>query len=322
MFLRFLGILLACLTLCQPARAAEKLVFAHLFPENSPQQQVLLKAKRELAARSGGALILEILPRGQVGDQDTRIIEAISLGRADMTFAGGAFAARDYGPIGLLSAPFNFRDFDHWRHFRGSNLARELAAGYEKASGLAVLGYVYYGVRHISAKTAIRTPQDMVGLKIRAGNAPVFLQLFRSLGAKPTPIPFGEIYNALKDGTVDAQDNPLAVIESFNFYRVTPFIALTGHITDTSLTVISRFRLERLPPDQQRIVREVFANTSNELSEILRSREMEAEDGLTKKGATLVAVDREAFRQAVQPLVTGGIFAWSGELYDRLQAIP
>lgn len=320
---RLTGTLLAFLLgLCMPAKAAETLVFAHLFPEDSPHQQVLLQAKAELAAQSHGELTLQILPRGLVGDQDTRIIEAISVGKADMTFAGGSFAARDYAPMGVISAPYNFRDFDHWLHFRDSPMAADLAQEYEKASGLTVLGYVYYGVRHVSAKVAIRTPQDMAGLKIRAPNTPTYLQLFRAFGANPVALPFVDIYDALKSGKVDAEENPLGIIEAFKFHKVAPYIALTGHITDTTVTVISRSRLHRLTPDQQQIVREVFARASNRLTELQREAELTALSRLKAEGATVITVDRAPFIAAAQPLLKGDAFAWSGELYDRLQKIP
>jgi TRAP-type C4-dicarboxylate transport system substrate-binding protein len=115
-------------------------------------------------------------------------------------------AASAYPPLGIASAPYNFRDYAHWQHFRDSKLFRELAAGYEASTGNFVLAHSYYGARHVTANKPINTPADLAGLKIRVPNSPSYIQLFRSLGATPIPLPFSEVYDALKNKAVDAEE--------------------------------------------------------------------------------------------------------------------
>lgn len=306
-----------------PTQAKEILIFGHLYTEASLQQQALLEADEELAQRSGNQIRLEIKPRGQAGDQDSRLIEAVNFGPADMTFVGAPFVARDYAPIGILSSPFGFRDFAHWQHFRTSPLARELADEYEKArSGLIVLGYYYNGVRYLNSKAPIRRSEDLAGLRVRVPNAPIYLQLFRALGATPVPWPYLQTYEALKQGTVDAEENPLTTIEDGKFYEVAPYITLTGHMTDTGVILVNAKRMESLPEDQQKLIRDVFDKLAVRLSERIHAKEVKNMEKLKALGVTFLPIDRAALIAKVEPMVTGTSFAWSGELYDRLQKIP
>jgi TRAP-type C4-dicarboxylate transport system substrate-binding protein len=312
--------LLLLFGMARPAAAVETLVFAHLFARTSLQQQALLEAQAELSRRSHRTLQLKIEPDGVLGDQDTRLIGAISVGKADMTFAGVLFAASDYAPIGMLGAPYAFRDYTHWRHFTTSPLAAELARDYQAASGMAVLGYYYYGARQINARRPIATPEGLAGLAIRSPNAPMLLRLFRGLRAKPVPIPIGQTASALAAGTVDAEENPLPTIVAFDMQRAAPYVMMTGHIIDTTVVIISAARLASLSAEQQALVREVFAHLSQSLSARMRQREMDIEAHLAANGLTPVAVDREAFRAAF--LRAADDNPWPDELFARLQRIP
>ena len=97
----------------------------------------------------------------------------------------------------------------------------------------------YYGERHATSNKAINKPEDMKGLKIRVPDAPLYTMFPRAVGANPTPIAFAEVYLALQNGTVDAQENPLPTIDAKKFYEVQKFIVLTGHITDALLTIVA-----------------------------------------------------------------------------------
>jgi len=317
-------LIVACgLMLGFPAMAKETLIFAHLYTESSPQHQNLLEADKELMERSGGKIGLDIKPRGLLGDQDSRLIDAVHFGQADMAFVGGPFAAQDYAPIGVVSAPFAFRDFTHWQHFKSSALAQELEVGYNKSNNnIMVIGYYYNGIRHINSKNPIRTPDDIFGLRVRVPNAPLYLQLFRALGATPVPWPYLRTYDAIKQGTVDAEENPLTTIEDGKFYQVAPFITLTGHMTDTGIIILNAKHMGNLQSDEQALLREVFDKLSDRLSEQIHVKEMEDMGFLQKNGVTFIPIDRAPLTAKVEAMVQGSSFAWSGDLYNRLQTIP
>lgn len=316
-------IALCCsLFLCAPATGRETLIFAHLYSETSIQHQTLLDADKELARRSGNQVRLDIRPRGQMGDQDSRIMDALALGQVDMTFAGGSFAARDYAPLGIISAPFAFRDFTHWQHFRSSPLARQLAEDYETVSAMTLLGFYYNGLRHLNSKQPIRRPEDLIGLKVRVPNAPSYLRLFRALGAIPVPTSYEHAYETLKQGAADAQENPLTIIEDGNFFDVAPYVSLTGHVIDTGVILIGTKRLASLPENNRALVRDVFLGVSDHLTEQVHAKEMDYLEKRRKIAGAVIPFDREALARKIAPIVQGPDFAWSGELYNRVQTIP
>src|SRR5205823_14539115 len=119
-----------------------------------------------------------------------------------------------------------------------SNLSRESSQGYEHKTKHQVVALVYYGQRMVTASKDIRTPEDMKGMKLRVPPAPSFLMFTPSVGANATPIAFAEVYLALQQGTVDGQENPLPTIMAKKFYEVQSHIILTGHITESLLTIV------------------------------------------------------------------------------------
>ena len=130
------------------------------------------------------------------------------------------------------------RDFDHFMAYRASPLFRQIAKGYEDKTKHKVITLTYYGQRMVTANKAINKPEDMKGMKLRVPPAPLFLMFTKSVGANATPIAFAEVYLALQQGTVDGQENPLPTIMAKKFYEVQSHIILTGHITESLLTIV------------------------------------------------------------------------------------
>ena len=130
------------------------------------------------------------------------------------------------------------RDFDHFMAYRASPLFRDIAKGYEDKTKHKVITLTYYGQRMVTANKAINKPEDMKGMKLRVPPAPLFLMFTKSVGANATPIAFAEVYLALQQGTVDGQENPLPTIMAKKFYEVQSHIILTGHITESLLTIV------------------------------------------------------------------------------------
>ena len=111
--------------------------------------------------------------------------------------------------------------------------------GYTGATGDDIAGLVYYGQRHVTSNAEINTPADMDGMKIRVPNASLYKMFPEAVGANATPMAFSEVYLALQQGVVDAQENPLPTIQFKKFHEVQDHITLTGHITDALLTIVA-----------------------------------------------------------------------------------
>ena len=184
-----------------------------------------------------------------------------------------------------------------------------------------MVAITYYGERHVTSNKAINKPEDMKGLKIRVPDAPLYTMFPRAVGANPTPIAFAEVYLALQNGTVDAQENPLPTIDAKKFYEVQKFIALTGHITDALLTIVAGGTWNKLSAEDKKtfeaVLREAADRCTKEIVEIEKGLAAEFE----KKGKTVARVDRTPFRNAVMKLHNGPDATWDKATYDKLQAL-
>ena len=121
--------------------------------------------------------------------------------------------------------------------------------------GFYVVGYLENGFRHVTnSKQPITKPEDLSGLKIRTMENPMHLAFFKELGANPTPMSWGELYTALQQGTVDAQENPYAMIDDGKFYEVQKYVSETGHVFSYEILIANKKFMEKLPEDLRALV--------------------------------------------------------------------
>ena len=278
-------------------------------------------AAGEIKKRTNGRYDVEVFPASTLG-KETDINQGLTLGTVDIIYTGQLFAGRTYGPISIGGAPYMFRDFDHWKAFSTSPLFAELAEGYrQKSGGNKVVAITYYGERHVTSNKPINKPEDMKGLKIRVPDAPLYTMFPRAVGANPTPIAFAEVYLALQNGTVDAQENPLPTIDAKKFYEVQKYIVLTGHITDALLTIVGGPTWNKLSDADKKIFEEVLKEAAAQGDGRDRRHREEAGAEFEKRGKTVVKVDRKPFRDADVKLHNGPDATWDKATYDKLQAL-
>ena len=305
-----------------PASAQTKLKWAHVYEITEPYHTEALWAAGEIKKRTNGKYDIEVFPASQLGNEN-QINEGLGLGTVDLIYTGVNFAAATYKPLGITGAPFILRDFDHWKAYRASRLFADLAKGYDDKTRHKIVALTYYGQRHVTANKIIMKPEDMKGMKLRVPPAPLFLMFTKSVGANATPIAFAEVYLALQQGTVDGQENPLPTIMAKKFYEVQSHIVLTGHITESLLTVIGSHVWSRLTPDEQKIFADVLKENAAKATEAIAASEKVLAGEFRKLGKTVVEPDREAFRKAAIPLHNDAAAGagWTQAQYDELQAL-
>jgi tripartite ATP-independent transporter DctP family solute receptor len=301
--------------------AQTKLKWAHVYETSEAYHTAAVWAAGEIKKRTNGRYEVEVFPASSLG-KETDINQGLTLGTVDIIYTGQLFAGRTYGPIAIGGAPYMFRDFDHWKKFSTSPLFAELSKGYfDKSGGNKVVAITYYGERHVTSNKAINKPEDMKGLKIRVPDAPLYTMFPRAVGANPTPIAFAEVYLALQNGTVDAQENPLPTIDAKKFYEVQKYIVLTGHITDALLTIVAGGTWNKLSDADKAtfdaVLKEAAAKATGEIIDIEKRMAAEFE----KRGKTVVRVDRKPFRDATVKLHNGPDATWPKDVYDKLQAL-
>ncbi|MBL8707515.1 MAG: sialic acid TRAP transporter substrate-binding protein SiaP [Rhodospirillales bacterium] len=310
------------LVVAQPALAQTKLKFAHVYETSEPYHTETVWAAGEIAKRTNNKYQIEVFPASALGNEQ-QINQALPLGTIDMIYTGTSFAGATYKPLAISGAPGMVRDYNHWKAYRDSTLFKEMSEGYEKATGHKVVSFTYYGARHVTANKAINKPEDMAGLKLRVPQAPLYLMFAKSVGANASPIAFAEVYLALQNKTVDAQENPLPTIQAKKFYEVQSHINLTAHITDSLLTIVGGPTWKKLSADDQKLFTEVLGQAAVRASNAIDKVERELPEWFKAQGKTVVTPDKAAFMAAAAKVNTDPAAGagWTKEQYDRFQAL-
>ena len=169
---------------------------------------------------------------------------------------------------------------------------------------------------------AARTmPRRGVGDSLRVPDAPLYTMFPRAVGANSTPIAFAEVYLALQNGTVDAQENPLTTIEAKKFYEVQKNIILTGHIVDSLATQVAPHVWNKLSDADKRVFFDVTREAAANATADIKKREAQLADEFRKKGLNVHAVDKTSFQDAIMKTVSLESMGYSKADWDKIQAI-
>lgn len=302
-------------------QAQTKLKWAHVYETSEPYHKWSVWAADEFKKRTNGKYDIQVFPASSLG-KESEINQGLQLGTVDIILTGASFAARSFPRLAVSYYPFTFRDADHVIKYGKSDVFKELSEGYKNATGgNTITALTYYGARHSTSNKLFRNCDEMKGLKMRVPDAPAYTALPRACGANPTPIAFAEVYLALQNGTVDAQENPLPTIEAKKFYEVQKNIILTGHIADALLTVVSSQTLAKLTPAEQKTLVEVTQEAAERATNDIRKREAELVDEFKKKGINVVSVDRNDFQQRVLKAITFESMQLDKKDWDRIIGI-
>ncbi|MEI7443723.1 MAG: sialic acid TRAP transporter substrate-binding protein SiaP [Burkholderiales bacterium] len=303
-----------------PALAQTKLKWAHVYETSEPYHTESVWAAEEIKKRTNGRYEIQVFPASSLG-KETDINQGLTLGTVDMIISGPSFAARNFPRIGVAYYPFIFRDAAHQAAYAKSDVFKELAGEYQKRTGIVMTAYTYYGARHTSSNRAFNDCAGMKGLKIRVPDVPAYMATPRACGANPAPIAFAEVYLALQNGTVEAQENPLTTIEAKKFFEVQKHIMLTGHIVDGLVTQIAPHVWTKLSDADKKVFVDVTQEAAARATAQIVKREGELVDEFKKKGINIVQVNRQSFVDAVLKSSTPESLGYDRKDYDRIVAL-
>ncbi len=301
------------------ANAQTKIKWAHVYEVGEPYHKQSVWAAEEIKKRTNGKFDIQVFPASSLG-KETDINQGLSLGTVDMIISGPSFAARSYPRVGIAYYPFIFRDGEHLLSYSKSDLFKEMTEEYRKKTGIAMIAYTYYGARHTTSNRAFKDCAGMKGLKIRVPDVAAYMATPKACGANPTPIAFAEVYLALQNGTVEAQENPLTTIEAKKFYEVQKHIMLTGHIVDGLVTQVAPHIWNKLSDEEKKIFTEVAQEAAKRASADIKKREDELVAFFKKAGLEIHEVDRAGFQQAVLKNVPLESMGFTKADYDKVQA--
>ena len=314
-----LALALGSVVLGAPALAQTKLKWAHVYETSEPFHKNAVWAAEEIKKRTNGRYDIQVFPASSLG-KEADINQGLTLGTVDIIYTGASFAGRSYPPLSVTYFPFIFRDSEHLLKYAKSDVFKELSKGYDEKTGNHIMALNYYGARDVTSTESkpVRTPEDMKGLKIRVPDAPAYLAFPKALGANATPIAFAEVYLALQNGTVDAQENPLPTIDAKKFYEVQKNISLTGHIIDSLLTIVSPAVWNKLSAEDKAVFGAVMQEAADKTGREIIASEERLVGEFRKRGNNIITVDKNAFREAVLKNAKPTDYGYRQQDYDRI----
>jgi tripartite ATP-independent transporter DctP family solute receptor len=310
----------ATLALAGGAFAQTKLKWAHVYETSEPYHTESVWAAEEIKKRTSGRYEIQVFPASSLG-KETDINQGMTLGTVDMIISGPSFAARSYPRLGIAYYPFIFRDGDHLLAYSKSAVFKEMTEGFRDKTGIQILAYTYYGARHTTAQKAFTDCAGMKGIKIRVPDVPSYRATPEACGANPTPIAFAEVYLALQNGTVEAQENPLTTIEAKKFFEVQKHIMLTGHIIDGLTTQVAPHVWTKLSDADKKVFGDVALEAAARATAMIKKREAELVDEFKKKGLGIHTMNRQSFVDAVLKAKSVESMGFDRKDYDRITAI-
>jgi tripartite ATP-independent transporter DctP family solute receptor len=302
------------------AQAQTKLKWAHVYETSEAYHTSSVWAAEEIKKRTAGRYEIQVFPASTLG-KESDINQGLQLGTVDIIISGASFAARSFPRIGVAYYPYTFRDADHLLKYAKSDVFKELSEGYKAKTGIQTVAVTYYGARHSTSNKAFKNCDEMKGLKMRVPDVPAYMALPRACGANPTPIAFAEVYLALQNGTVDAQENPLPTIEAKKFYEVQKNIIMTGHILDSLVTQVGPHVWNKLTDADKKIFTDVMQEAAARGTEQIKKREGELVSEFKKKGINMIDVNKDDFRARIVKAVDMASMGYDKKDWDRIQAI-
>lgn len=276
------------------------LKLGHFAASDHPGNAAAKMFAENVEKRTNGAVKVMVYPDNQLGSPP-ELLEQTIMGTIDMSLGTQGSLDKYSKKFAVVMLPFIFNNYEHAYKVLDGPFAQWAAPDLE-AQGLIFLANWDYGFRNITNNTRpINSPDDMKGLKMRTPPEIQLQSAMEALGANVSKISFAELFMALKQGVVDGQENPLAVIYFNKYYEAQKYLAITNHVYNSMVHVISKKSWDKLTPDQQKIVKEESQKAGNWMRQQIQAQEKETIANLEKAGMQVTYPDPTAFRAKMGP---------------------
>lgn len=281
------------------------LKLGHLANEENPWHLASVKFGEEVSALTDGRIAVEVFPNESLG-KEIDLINGMQLGTVDMTITGESL--QNWAPkAALLAVPYAFKTIEDMDAFASGPVGDEIKSQVIEKVQIRPIAYFARGARNLTSNRPITSPADLNGLKMRVPNVPLFVDVWKSLGANPGPMAFSEVFTSLQNGTIEAQENPLALIKSASFNEVQSHVNLTSHVRSWIYLTIAESTWKKLSDDDQAAVMEAAARAQAYERELFEASLAADRADLEGKGMTFVDVDSAAFQAAAKDAVLANV---------------
>lgn len=283
-----------------------KLKFGHDQAPDHAYQAAAQYFADEVKKRTNGRVQIDTFPNAQLGEE-AQMLDSVKMGTLDFSISSTSNAAGHIPQMGLLSAAYLFIGKDH---LYKAAVDPQVVGAYTKLVDAKKLGFhlvtfLPNGARSFYSTKAIQGINDVQGMKMRVMASPIEIKVWSEIGAKPTTVPFNEVYTALQTNMVQAAENTPSSYLTAKHYEVAPDLALTEHEWLMSEVWVSDKTWQKLPPDIQKVVMAVGRDMAKFGLDAQASNDEKAIATLKAKGVKVVNVDKAPFIAKVSPLLDG-----------------
>ncbi len=282
---------------------AETLRLAHHHPVGGQLDQTAEKFAQLIKERTNGELEIKIFPAAQLGQQN-EAFELLNQGVLDMTLSPIALMDKEWGAVRVFNLPFVWSGWDHFQAAVDGEFGKQVTEGLLENSNTRLLGMFGFGFRDMIFRgEPVRDVTGMAGLKMRSPEARIWISMFNLLGAKPTPVTWGEVYTAMQTGVAAGLEAPALAALDMKFEEVTKSLVRTQHMFSTAGLTINKNRFNKLSPEFQKAVLSAGAEASRWSGQFARAGAIDAYERMEKLGMTIVEpVNPQAWAAAMEPL--------------------
>jgi TRAP-type transport system periplasmic protein len=256
---------------------------------------------RLVEEKTKGRVKTEYFGSSQLG-ADRELIEQMKLGTLDI-FIGPTAPQSGFVPdMRILDIPYLFDSREAAAKILNGDLGNILLDKWA-SQGVKGLAWSDNGFRHMIVKTkAIKTPDDLVGMRIRIMEAPVYRALFKTLDANPTPIPWTELYTALQTNLVDGFECPIDPIGTTKLYKIAPYISTTSHVLSNTTYLINLAKYNRLPSDIQKTITEAAREAGAYCRQLVTQKNDQWFKDIAADGGIITEVKIELFQEKTKDM--------------------
>ena len=277
-----------------PAASSEEdqvtLIFANVTSQSA--KDAGQKFKEVVEAESNGSIAVDLFPDNQLGD-DRVVIETTQFGDIDIGVSSTSPLANMYADFYLFDAPYLFlSNEDVYKNLDG-DVGKSILSGMESI-GLKGLCFWENGFRNFTNnKVAVSKPEDVANMKVRTMENEVHIAAWKAFGANPTPMAFTELFTALQQGTVDAEENPLGIIDANKFAEVQKYVSMTQHVYTPYVVCMNLEKYNSLSENQKAAIDKAAQVSTEYQREVSQNLEKDIIANLEGQGVTVVKLTDE-----------------------------
>ena len=293
-------------------------------PDNHPYNLGLVKMSELVAEKSNGAVTLDVFGNSQLGNERD-LLEGLQLGSLQITCVSTAPLAGFTDSFLVFDLPFIFETTEQARAVMDSEVGTEILNSVED-QGMKGLAWFENGFRNVTnSKLPITVPDDLKGIKIRTMENQMHMEAFRVMGADPTPMAMGDVFTALQQGTIDAQENPVPIINTNKFQEVQDYISMTGHLFSPAPVFISTDYFNSLPAEYQTAVQEAATEAVPYQREQIDEQNVTGLESLQAAGMEVNEPEKGPFKDVTKVIydeyVKDGAGCVSPDIYSRVMEV-